>query len=107
VLANSCDKATGNDKTTLMIRLPNRSGALHDAVTAPLLAAGRNMTWIESFPVAERPSSEDNNPAYLFFLDIEGHTSEPAVASAIEQMKAKAERLDVLGSYPKSATVDQ
>lgn len=106
VLANSCDKATGNDKTTIMVRLPNRSGALHDAVTAPLLAAGRNMTWIESFPVAERPSSDSTNPAYLFFLDIEGHTADPDVAAAIAEMKSKAERLDVLGSYPKSATLD-
>ena len=106
VLANSCDKATGNDKTTLMVRLPNQSGALHDAVTAPLLAAGRNMTWIESFPVAERPSSDSTNPSDLFFLDIEGHIAEPTVAEAIAAMKLKSERLDVLGSYPKSAALD-
>ncbi|RLT11021.1 MAG: prephenate dehydratase [Planctomycetota bacterium] len=106
VLAPTCDKATGNDKTTLMVRLPNRSGALHDAVTAPLLTSGRNMTWIESFPVAERPSSDSTNPSYLFFLDIEGHTAEPEVAEAIAAMKLKSERLDVLGSYPKSAALD-
>jgi chorismate mutase/prephenate dehydratase len=64
------------------------------------------MTWIESFPVAERPSSDSTNPAYLFFLDIEGHTADPDVASAIAEMRSKAERLDVLGSYPKSATLD-
>jgi chorismate mutase/prephenate dehydratase len=79
---------------------------LHEAVTQPLLQAGRNMTWIESFPVAERPSPDADNPAYLFFLDIEGHSSEPDVAKAIANMKAKSERLDVLGSYPRSATID-
>lgn len=106
VLAPNCDKATGKDKTTLMIRLPNKSGALHEAVTQPLLEAGRNMTWIESFPVAERPSPDADNPAYLFFLDIEGHASEPDVAQAIANMKLKSERLDVLGSYPRSAALD-
>jgi chorismate mutase/prephenate dehydratase len=106
VLAVSCDKPTGNDKTTLMVRVPNRSGALHTAVTAPLFEAGRNMTWIESFPVAERPTSDQVNPSYLFFLDIEGHTADPDVAGAIAKMRSMAERVDVLGSYPKSATLD-
>jgi len=106
VLAVSCDKPTGNDKTTLMVRVPNRSGALHTAVTSPLFEAGRNMTWIESFPVAERPSSDDVNPSYLFFLDIEGHIDDPAVKDAITKMRSMAERVDVLGSYPKSATLD-
>ncbi|MFM1803050.1 MAG: P-protein [Planctomycetota bacterium] len=106
VLAPTCDRPTGNDKTTLMIRLPNQSGALHEAVTLPLTQVGRNMTWIESFPVAERPTGDGDNPSYLFFLDIEGHAAEPDVAKAIELMKSKAERLDVLGSYPKSVVVD-
>lgn len=106
VLAPTCDRATGHDKTTLMIRLPNKSGALHEAVTEPLSAAGCNMTWIESFPVAERPSAQVDNPSYLFFLDIEGHMADPEVAKAIAAMRSKAERLDVLGSYPKSVVLD-
>ena len=37
---------------------------------------------------------------YMFFFDLEGAASEPAVAEAIEALRAKAETVRMLGSYP-------
>jgi prephenate dehydratase len=39
----------------------------------------------------------------MFFVDIDGPDSEPAVADAIEALRGKAENVRVLGSYPVNA----
>jgi chorismate mutase/prephenate dehydratase len=94
---------TGRDKTTLMLRLPHQVGALYRALE-PFVKHGVNLTWIESFPTAE--SSKDGNPTYLFFIDVEGHIRDKSVAGAIEGLKRRAERVDVLGSYPRGETIE-
>jgi len=103
VIAETAEARTGHDKTTLMARLPNEVGSLAKTI-APLEKLGVNLSWIESFPM---PSPEsDKNPSYLFFLDIEGHASDPQVEKAIEAIRKRCERLDVLGSYPRSAAIE-
>jgi chorismate mutase/prephenate dehydratase len=37
---------------------------------------------------------------YYFFVDLEGHRSDPAVAAALDELAALAPFLKVLGSYP-------
>jgi prephenate dehydratase len=37
---------------------------------------------------------------YMFFCDLEGGLDEPAVGEAIEALKAKADTVRILGSYP-------
>jgi prephenate dehydratase len=37
---------------------------------------------------------------YMFFCDLEGSLSEPAVAEAVEALRGKAESVRILGSYP-------
>ena len=37
---------------------------------------------------------------YLFYVDIEGHLSEPRVAQALAELKEKAPFVKVFGSYP-------
>ncbi len=103
VIAETPEGRTGRDKTTLMARLPNAVGSLAKTI-APLEKLGVNMTWIESFPMPNGPSDKD--PAYLFFLDIEGHVTDPQVQKAIEAIRRRCERLDVLGSYPRSEVVE-
>ena len=39
---------------------------------------------------------------YLFFIDIEGHQSEKNVLRAIEEVKSRVSKLDLLGSYPSA-----
>jgi prephenate dehydratase len=53
-----------------------------------------NLTRIESRPRRQGLGS------YMFFLDLEGRESEPAVAEAIDGLRAKAESVRILGSYP-------
>lgn len=104
VIAEGGEEArTGKDKTTLMLRLPHQVGALQKALE-PFLKHGVNLTWIESFPTSESP--KEGNPTYVFFLDVEGHTREKAVTGAIEALRRRAERVDVLGSYPRGELID-
>jgi chorismate mutase/prephenate dehydratase len=94
---------TGRDKTTLMIRLANRAGSLARMI-APFERFGVNMTWIESFPLPN--DGGDSNPAYLFFIDAEGHVDDPPLQQVLEAVRKKCERLDILGSYPRSDSVE-
>lgn len=103
VIAEQAEERTGHDKTTLMLRLPNRAGSLAKALDA-FEKHNVNMTWIESFPTSEGPP--DRDPTYLFFVDIEGHANERNVAQAVEAAKKRCERLDILGSYPRSDCIE-
>ncbi len=103
VIAERAESRTGNDKTTMIIRLSNEAGSLAKAI-APFEKNGVNMTWIESFPTAEVPV--DRNPTYLFFVDVEGHMEDENVKRAIEQVKKRCDRLELLGSYPRGESVE-
>ena len=39
-------------------------------------------------------------------MDIEGHVTDPPVQKAIEAVRKKCERLDILGSYPRSHCIE-
>jgi chorismate mutase/prephenate dehydratase len=86
---------SGKDKTSLLLSASNRPGALH-RLLAPLAQHGISMTRIESRP------SRRGILEYVFFVDIEGHTAEPVVAQALEELHAEAAMLKVLGSYPRA-----
>ncbi len=53
-----------------------------------------NLTRIESRPL------RSGLGRYMFFCDLEGAESDPAVAEAIAALRTKAESVRVLGSYP-------
>jgi prephenate dehydratase len=53
-----------------------------------------NLTRIESRPLRRGLGR------YMFFVDLEGGEREDAVADAIAALRAKAESVRVLGSYP-------
>ena len=87
--------ASGKDKTSLLLSTPNRPGALQ-RLLAPLADKGISMTRIESRP--SRRGTWD----YVFFIDIEGHAQEPAVAAVLQELEKSAAMFKVLGSYPRS-----
>lgn len=103
VIGEKLENPSGRDKTTLMIRLANRPGALLQAI-APFSKQGVNQSWIESFPIPTNPGEAEQS--YLFFIDVEGHISDPAIEKAIAAAKKQCERLDVIGSYPRSEAVE-
>ncbi|MEW6612079.1 MAG: prephenate dehydratase [Pseudomonadota bacterium] len=86
---------TGRDKTSLVLSSHNRPGSLHELLR-PLAAAGISMTRIESRP-ARRGLWQ-----YVFFLDLEGHAKDPAVAAALAELQEKATFYKLLGTYPKA-----
>ena len=96
VLGGQGVAASGHDKTSLIMSAPNRSGALY-ALLAPFQAAGVSMTRLESRP-ARHTLWE-----YLFYVDIEGHQDDPAIAVALAELAKSAGYLKLLGSYPAAS----
>jgi chorismate mutase / prephenate dehydratase len=103
VIAEQSEERTGHDKTTLMLRLANKAGSLARALDG-FEKHSVNMTWIESFPTIEGPPESD--PTYLFFVDVEGHSTDRAVVQALEAVRKKCDRLEILGSYPRSECIE-
>jgi chorismate mutase/prephenate dehydratase len=85
---------TGNDKTSLMFTVQDKSGALFDALE-PFQRQGISMSKIESRP-SKRKAWE-----YFFFVDIEGHAEEPRVVEALRELEKRCTLVKILGSYPK------
>jgi len=86
---------TGRDRTSLAVSAENRPGAVH-ALLTPLAEHRVSMSRIESRPSRTRAALWE----YVFFIDLEGHQRDPALAQALAALKAKAPFLKVLGSYP-------
>jgi chorismate mutase/prephenate dehydratase len=96
VISRSAEEAppTGDDKTSVLLVLRDEPGILY-RVLQPLSNAGVNLTKIESRPSRRRPWE------YVFFLDMDGHASEPALAAVFEEVAKSCELFKVLGSYRK------
>jgi chorismate mutase / prephenate dehydratase len=97
VIGRKLFSASGADRTTLLISTSDTdgSGALFQLLE-PLARHRVNMTRIESRPSRRRKWD------YVFFIDIEGHVSDPAVAKAMAALEARASLFKILGSYPKA-----
>jgi chorismate mutase/prephenate dehydratase len=87
-------RRTGNDKTSLMFELTHQPGALADAMSV-FKRHRLNLTWIESFP------KKGSQNEYLFFVELEGHASDPPVRRAVQALERKTVRVVILGCYPR------
>lgn len=96
VVGRTMPKATRGDKTSLMISLKDKIGALHDML-APFKKNRINLTKIESRPSKKRPWE------YYFFVDLEGHYEDKKVKHALADLKKECLYLKILGSYPKAS----
>jgi chorismate mutase/prephenate dehydratase len=95
VIGRTCSEPTGEDKTSIYFGIKDKVGALHDTLDT-LKVNGINMSKIESRP------SGDKVWEYVFFVDFEGHYSDPNVQKALKEMEDHCAVLTVLGSYPKA-----
>ena len=95
VLGRRCSPPTGDDRTSLMVSVADKAGALHEAIAA-FRKNKINMTKIESRP-SKRKAWE-----YFFFIDCAGHYQEPKVAKAIEELGRHCHFVKILGSYPNT-----
>jgi chorismate mutase/prephenate dehydratase len=94
VLGHHVSKPTGDDKTSILVSVKDKAGALHDLLT-PFKKWGISMTFIESFP------SPKTAWQYYFFIDFLGHPEEEKTRPALECMEQECESFVVLGAYPR------
>ena len=96
VVGRLMPSASGKDQTSLVLSVPNKSGAVYELL-APLARHGVSMTRFESRPA--RTGRWD----YYFYVDIEGHANDAKVAQALAELQAQAAFFKVLGSYPHAS----
>lgn len=89
-------QASGNDCVSLVVSVPNKPGALHDLLV-PLKQHGVSMTRFES-----RPARSGGQWEYFFYIDMQGHPSQPQVAAALADLRQMCAFYKVLGTYPVS-----
>ncbi len=95
IIGDTIVAATGNDRTSLLVAVDNRPGALFDLLE-PLSRHDVSMSRVESRP-SRREAWE-----YVFFVDVEGHRDDENVAAALEEIRQRASLFRVLGSYPRA-----
>jgi len=86
---------SGNDKTSLLVSINNKPGALA-AMLQPIARHGISMTRIESRP------SRQAMWEYVFYIDVDGHRDDDKVAAALAALQQETFAVKVLGSYPKA-----
>jgi prephenate dehydratase len=96
VIGRGINERTGHDKTSLALFMQrNKPGALLMILSE--FAYGRiDLTKIQSRPTKKQLGE------YMFFVDLEGHVSDPAVALALECLRLKLREVKVIGSYPRA-----
>lgn len=99
IIASHDTTASGHDRTSLVCATPNRPGAVH-YLLAPLAENGVSMMRLESRPA--RAWSGGKQWEYVFYIDVEGHRDDPAVAAALVELRQRAGFVKELGSYPQA-----
>jgi len=92
LLAPNSNVSEKGDKISLIVRLANRPGALHDALR-PFVRRGIDLLKIESRPIQGRPWQ------YIFFFDLQAPASESELRGALEEIREQAEEVRFLGRY--------
>ena len=87
--------ATGRDCTSLIVSVPNKPGAMHDLLV-PIKKYGVSMTRFESRP------AKTGQWEYYFYIDLQGHPSQPHVRQAMDELRELCAFYKVLGAYPAS-----
>jgi chorismate mutase/prephenate dehydratase len=98
VLGRAQADPTGRDRTSLLVAAKDGPGLLFHLLQ-PFAEAGLNLTKIESRP--SRRKAWEN----VFFLDVAGHATDPAVTAALAALAPLVETVKVLGSYPMAEAV--
>lgn len=85
-------------RTSLMIGLKDKIGALHDMLI-PFKIHNVNLTRIESRP------SKKKVWEYFFFLDFEGYYKDRNPGKCLEALHKVSKEIEILGSYPQADTI--
>ena len=84
-------------KTSMVLTTAHKKGALIDCMRI-IGDHGINMTKLESRPKLHSPWK------YHFYLDVEGNVEEPNFKVALEELRAEADSLTILGCYPEQVS---
>ncbi len=94
VLNHADHPMTGRDKTSIVFALmEDKPGGLYE-ILGEFAKMDINLTKVES-----RPSKEKLG-RYIFFIDFEGHRTDPEIRNILNIIKSKVEYIKILGSYP-------
>jgi len=85
---------TDDDKTSIVVALNDKPGALYELLGA-FAERQINLTKIESRP--SRKALGD----YIFYIDLDGHRTNPLIENVLSDLEKRSSFLKVLGSYPK------
>ena len=99
VLGKKSPQKSGADKTSVLLGLINRPGALNEILTI-LSAKNIDLAKIESRP------TKGKQWKYLFFLDMIGHMEDPEIQEACNILKQICAYFEWLGSYPRADNID-
>jgi chorismate mutase / prephenate dehydratase len=91
--AHPAPKPSGHDRTSLVVSVANRPGAVHDLLV-PLKNHGVSMARFESRP------ARSGQWEYYFYIDVEGHAEDERIASALKELREACAFFKILGSYP-------
>lgn len=97
VIGGQSPSRSGLDKTSLLLGLMDRPGALNEILSI-LSERGINLAKIESRPV------KGKHWKYLFFIDMLGHIDEEEIEAGCNSLKPLCSYFEWLGSYPRSET---
>jgi chorismate mutase/prephenate dehydratase len=86
---------SGADKTSILVSTRNEPGALY-RVLEPFHRHGISLTRIETRP------SRTGSWSYVFFIDFDGHETDPEIARVLEDVAAVSLEVKSLGSYPQA-----
>jgi chorismate mutase/prephenate dehydratase len=98
IIGRRASPPTGDDRTSVMFCVEDKPGAFFHALE-PFNRLRISMSKIESRP-SKRKAWE-----YFFFVDVEGHASEPKLAGALRELEEHCTFVKVLGTYPRSPVV--
>jgi len=89
------DPLAGPAMTSLVFETRSVPGALYKALGG-FATNGVNITKLESYII------DQSFTAAQFYIEVEGHPSEPAIANAFEELQFFSAKMKRLGTYPKS-----
>lgn len=98
VLGKKSPSKSGSDKTSVLIGLINRPGALNEILTI-LSAKNIDLAKLESRPTKGKAWK------YMFFLDMIGHIDDPAIYEACNILRQICAYFELLGSYPRADAI--
>lgn len=82
-------------KTSIVFVTPNTPGSLYHCLGA-FATRGVNLVKIESRPYRPKPWD------YVFYVDFDGHIDDAHIREALNELRARAQFVKMLGSYPRA-----